>query len=103
MSQTLSLRANSKDEFECFVTQTERYLDEVVIEGSDQELFIASYLSGHFSLVVSWAELQEDWALEHLSKSMLTNLNTAFLQKELPEEEQKQVLFLWGNLTNSIT
>ncbi|MFT4993775.1 MAG: hypothetical protein ACI965_000796, partial [Paraglaciecola sp.] len=26
MSQTLSLRANSKDEFECFVTQTEHYL-----------------------------------------------------------------------------
>ena len=103
MAQSISLRANSKEEFECFVIQTERYLDEVVIEGSDQELFIASYLSGHFSLVVSWAELQKEWALDRLDHSMLTNLNTAFSDNELAEEEQKQVLFLWKNLTNTDT
>jgi hypothetical protein len=98
MPLSISTPGNSKDDFEQKGAQIERYLDDVVIEGSDQELFIASYLSGHFSLMVSRAELEKDWAHGGLNQLMLASLNAAFSQNELPDEEQKQVFFLWEKL-----
>lgn len=102
MQQSISVPANSKDDFERFVAQTECYLDDVVIEGSDQELFIASYLSGHFSLVVSRVELQKNWDINHLNQIMLESLSSVFAQNELLEEDQKQVLVLWKKLTDTV-
>ncbi|MFT5676796.1 MAG: hypothetical protein ACI808_002745 [Paraglaciecola sp.] len=90
----------TSSECESFIEQTQEYLDTVVINGSDHELFIASYLTGHFALVVGQAQVEKDAAGEqmsivHLNGLMLNSLDSAFLQNELEKDEQKQVLSLW--------
>ena len=102
MTQLHSIAKDDQGKFSAFVAQTEKYLDEVVIDGSDQDLFIASYFTGHFSVVASLADIKKDWSLEGLNIAILASLGSAFSQNELAEEDQEQVFALWEKLTGTI-
>lgn len=78
-----------------FIQQTESYLDQVVEHGNDQELFIASYLQGHFAVVAGQSQVQQMTQVAQLSELMDTSLTTAFANNELGADDQKQVLSLW--------
>ncbi|MFT4937456.1 MAG: hypothetical protein ACI88A_000471 [Paraglaciecola sp.] len=98
--------SSTPSECESFVEQTQAYLDAVVVNGSDQELFIASYLTGHFALVVGQAQVDQDSAgeqmsIKYLNVLMLNSLEAAFLENELEKDEQKQVLGLWKKMTHN--
>lgn len=89
---------------ESFIEQAQVYLDGVVVNGSDHELFIASYLTGHFAVVVGQAQIENDTALDKMSmprlnEMMLNSLHAAFLNNELEKAEQHHVLELWDKIT----
>ena len=81
-----------------FIQKTERYLDQVVEHGNDQQLFIASYLQGHFAVVAGQSQVQQMTLIEQLAKLMNTSLTAAFENKELALDDQDQVLYLWKTL-----
>jgi hypothetical protein len=81
-----------------FIQQTERYLDKVVEHGDDQELFIASYLQGHFAVAAGQSQVQHMTQVEQLSNLMDTSLSSAFSNNELAADDQKQMLSLWQSL-----
>jgi hypothetical protein len=84
--------------FNQFVCVVEKYFDSVVEQGTDHELFISGYLSGHFSLVVSQAEQQHEFILAALDRRMQASLSAAFEDQELIQQDQKDVLQLWHRL-----
>lgn len=86
--------------FELFVANVETAFDTVVTEGTDHELFIAGYLSGHFSLVVSHAQQLQEYHLELLYNRMKHSLNNAFADNELIAADQSDVWQLWNKLYN---
>ncbi|TRY29624.1 YfcL family protein [Aliiglaciecola sp. M165] len=86
--------------FNHFVDQAEAKLDEVVVSGSDDELFIASYLHGHFSLAVSQVLQSDNICLNILNDVLLSNLNDAFANKELEQRDQHKVFTLWSDIKN---
>ena len=81
--------------FESIVDKIQDYMDSMVDEGSDQDLFIAGYLSGHFSLVVSQCQLNGNQTREELNKVMGESLQSAFSNGELEETDQKDALEFW--------
>lgn len=87
-----------KQTFSLFVDDVQTELDKVVLKGSDQQLFIASYLTGHFSLLHSHAKSNDDYSFEAIDDYMISSLNVAFANKELAEADQQQVLDLWQQL-----
>ena len=88
----------TKQAFDDFVDSTQAYLDSVVIDGSDQELFIASYLTGHFSLVGSNALGLDDFSLDTLNTYMLKSLEKAYAKNEVLGQDQIEVSALWEKL-----
>ncbi len=80
------------------IAEIEALLDDVVNHGSDDELFIASYLQGHFAVEARQLEMREDASLELLNEKMLSSLETAFKNNELESEDAKQVKALWARL-----
>tara|TARA_R110001632_G_scaffold8686_6_gene34462 strand:+ start:73785 stop:74093 length:309 start_codon:yes stop_codon:yes gene_type:complete len=88
----------TKQAFDDFVDSTQAYLDSVVIDGSDQELFIASYLTGHFSLVGSNALGLDDFSLDTLNTYMLKSLENAYAKNEVLGQDQIEVSALWEKL-----
>lgn len=87
-----------KQTFFDFVDRVQSELDKVVQQGSEQELFIASYLTGHFSLLHRDAQYNDDYSMQAVDDYMISSLNVAFANKELAEAEQQQVLDLWQQL-----
>lgn len=92
---TTNIQANA---LASFIQKTEVYLDQVVEHGNDQELFIASYLQGHFAVEAGQSQVQGMSQVEQLSELMHTSLSQAFANNELEADDQKQVLTLWQNL-----
>ena len=88
----------TKQAFDDFVDSTQAYLDSVVIDGNDQELFIASYLTGHFSLVGSNALRLDDFSLDTLNTYMLESLEKAYVNKEVLGQDKIEVSALWQQL-----
>ena len=80
------------------IAEIEASLDDVVNHGSDDELFIASYLQGHFAVEARQLEMREDASLELLNEKMLSRLESAFKNNELESEDAKQVKALWARL-----
>lgn len=81
-----------------FAAKVEHYLDSIVDTGTEQELFIAGYLHGHFSLVVSQIESDGNDDKQRLDSAMLNSLQQAFEQGELEQDDQQQVFALWQKL-----
>lgn len=88
---------NTHDAFEQLVDTIQNKFDQVVEHGSDQELFVAGYLSGHFSLVVSQCQLQGEEHIDALNKGMLESLDKAFANGELEEPDQQDVKAFWSD------
>ena len=84
-----------QNELSYFIQQTENYLDQVVEHGNDQELFIASYLQGHFAVEAGQSQVQGMTQIAQLSELMKTSLDNAFANNELVADDQAQVLDLW--------
>lgn len=85
-------------ELASFIQKTERYLDEVVGHGNDQQLFIASYLQGHFAVVAGQSQVKQMTQVAQLAGLMDTSLTAAFDNNELVADDQQQVLSLWQTL-----
>lgn len=84
--------------FEEKVNVIEHKLDSVVDTGSDDELFYASYLQGHFSVVASLLLQTNEPSMLDLNAKMQTSLNNAFENNELEKPDQHHVLNLWENM-----
>ena len=67
----------------------------MVNTGSDQELFIASYLQGHFAVMAGQSQVQNMQSVAQLDGLMQQSLTRAFDSQELDPEDQKQVKALW--------
>ncbi len=80
------------------IAQIEEKLDDVVNHGSDDDLFIASYLQGHFMVVARPLEVQPDATTETLDEGMRRSFTAAFRNRELDEVDQDKVLALWQRL-----
>jgi len=81
--------------FESKVDSIQEFLDSMVDTGSDQELFIAGYLNGHFSLVVSQCQLADNLSMTAVDKVMLESLKSAFDNNELEPQDQQAVYDFW--------
>ena len=80
------------------IAEIEASLDDVVNHGSDDELFVASYLQGHFAVESRQLEMREDASIAMLNDKMVESLNEAFANNELESEDAKQVKALWDRL-----
>jgi hypothetical protein len=76
-------------------------LESFIADGSDQELFIASYLHGHFDLAIVKAEKadvavtpDESARILFLEQALIEQLQLAFDNNELENNDQIEVLNL---------
>lgn len=76
----------------------EEALDGVVDQGDDDDLFIASYLQGHFAVIARQQEMESGATLTTLNDAMQGSLQAAFENKELEEADQHKVSTLWQRL-----
>jgi hypothetical protein len=76
-------------------------LDNVVDTGSDEELFYASYLQGHFAVIARPLEAQADATITTLQQQMADSLAAAFANKELEPQDQTHVENLWQRLNTT--
>ncbi|WP_339724610.1 YfcL family protein [uncultured Paraglaciecola sp.] len=91
----MTLSKQAANELTLFIQKTENYLDQVVENGNDQELFIASYLQGHFAVAAGQSQVRNMTQITQLNELMETSLDTAFDNNELAADDQQQVLNLW--------
>ena len=73
------------------VDTIEAQLDMIVDSGTDDELFIASYFHGHFSLAVSQVPDNIDDKMVCLRQPLTATLNDAFVNRALEDEDQKKI------------
>ena len=93
---------------ECrFIEQTDKmqaHLDSFIADGSDHELFIASYLHGHFDVAVAnvekLIEKGEENPIPTLHSTLQTQLKSAFENNELSDQDANQVTELFDFLFN---
>lgn len=76
----------------------EAALDDVVNYGSDEELFIASYLQGHFAVEAKQLEMDASASLSLLDSNMNASLGKAFANNELEPDDAALVRALWQRL-----
>lgn len=76
----------------------EAALDDVVNYGTDEELFIASYLQGHFAVEAKLLEMNPSASLSLLDNKMHESLDNAFSNNELEPSDAAQVRALWQRL-----
>lgn len=102
MSQSPQQQSKNQMHFESQLDEIQQYLDKVVDDGTDQELFISGYLSGHFSLVASQCCLNNMMTLSQLDEQLQLSLRSAFASGELETKDQAQVLAFWQNLLTQV-
>ncbi|MDC8830631.1 YfcL family protein [Alteromonas gilva] len=88
-------------QFVTLVEKIDQSLDAVVDHGSDDELFIASYLQGHFAVEARKLELDSTANLTQLASNMQHSLDQAFSNNELEKADQQAVFTLWQKLLAS--
>lgn len=94
--------ANASTEVVEAIAKIESALDDVVNHGSDDELFIASYLQGHFAVESRQLEMQQDATLTLLNTQIRDSLESAFANNELETDDAKQVSALWERLFSQV-
>ena len=80
------------------VDTIEAQLDMIVDSGTDDELFIASYFHGHFSLAVSQVPEDVDDKMVFRRQTLTANLNDAFVNRELEATDQQKIWTLLERL-----
>ncbi|ALS97710.1 YfcL family protein [Lacimicrobium alkaliphilum] len=88
----------TEQQFIAYIEEIEQHFHQTVAEGSEQELFVSSYLNGHFDLMVSRALNLGIYSTEALDKAVRESLQQAFDNKELEPDDQQQVIRLWQRL-----
>lgn len=88
----------TEQQFIAYIEEIEQHFYQVVAEGSDQELFVSSYLNGHFDLMVSRAMNMGIYSAWALDKAVRESLQQAFDNQELEPADQQQVISLWQRL-----
>ncbi|NDV91925.1 YfcL family protein [Alteromonas sp. 345S023] len=83
------------------IANIEAALDDVVNHGSDDELFIASYLQGHFAVESRQVEMQDDATMDTLNERVLASLESAFANNELDEGDAVLVSAMWQRLMSA--
>jgi hypothetical protein len=86
--------------FEKAVEQCQERFDSVVEYGTDEDLFISSYLAGHFDLIVGQAFIHQDYVFDNLNHQLINSLNTAFISDNLTADEQEKTMQLWQILSS---
>lgn len=88
-----------------FLEKTDKmqaHLDSFIVDGSDQELFIASYLHGHFDIAVAnvekLIESGDNNPLASLQQILEKQLIDAFENNELSTLDAEQVTQLFNTL-----
>lgn len=69
------------------------YIESMVENGNDQELFISAYVNGHFDLAVARCLESPGASLSTLDQHMRTSLESA--QEELDGDDFKQAMRFW--------
>ena len=87
-----------KQRFEEAIELCQQRFDSVVDNGTDEELFLSSYLCGHFDLIVGQAFLQQNYSLEDVNIKVLESVNAASGDDNLSEDELDQIIELWSQL-----
>ncbi|WP_420933242.1 YfcL family protein [Alteromonas sp. A081] len=80
------------------IAKIEAALDDVVNHGDDDELFIASYLQGHFAVESRQLEMKENASIAQLDENMMLSLERAFANNELEKGDATLVKALWNRL-----
>lgn len=98
-----------KNSLENYFDQVEAFLDSFIENGNEQELFVSSYLHGHFSVVAAGVLLSEQQMImftnnaddnkvcrsthyQDVLKNLLSkSINTAIANLELSNEDAVQV------------
>ncbi|TDF39829.1 hypothetical protein EYS14_10055 [Alteromonadaceae bacterium M269] len=92
-----------KQIFEQAVEQCQLKFDSYVESGTDEELFLSSYLCGHFDLVVGQAFINNQYSLEQLNTALLDSLKSAFEDDNMSAGEREQLLDLWQGLYRGLS
>lgn len=95
-------QVKASDYFVQAVETIDSALDGVVDHGSDDELFIASYLQGHFAVEARKLELDDSASVEKLNDMMHQSLNQAFANNELEPADQQAVFALWQKMLSAL-
>lgn len=83
-------------QFEQFLQQCESFLDSYIDAGSEQELFVSSYIHGHFSVVAASFHNLDDYSeLEQLvlafQQQLKQGIDNAIANNELSSEDAEHV------------
>jgi hypothetical protein len=84
-------------QYQDFVDTMMTLFDAMVDSGSDEELFASGYLSGHFSLAVAAVERDNKLSVSALLQCFNCQLESAFNENELSEDDQAFVENCWNN------
>lgn len=91
----------TEQQFIEYIEGIEQHFHQTVAEGTEQELFVSSYLNGHFDLMVSRALNMNIYSVDSLDQAIQQSLQQAFDNNELEPADQQQVIDLWQRLSNS--
>ncbi|GGD67327.1 YfcL family protein [Lacimicrobium alkaliphilum] len=90
----------TEEQFVQHIEEIEQHFHQTIAQGSEQELFISSYLNGHFDLMVSRALNMGIYNTEALDQAIRQSLQKAFDNSELEPDDQQQVITLWQRLSD---
>lgn len=93
---------STKEQLHHYLDQKENFLDQFIDSGSDQALFVASYIHGHFSVVAAnivkalSQENSEQYTFEQYRETFISMLNAsvqrAIDNNELDNKDAEQVI-----------
>ncbi|NMH61298.1 YfcL family protein [Alteromonas ponticola] len=89
------------NQLETQIEAIESKLDAVVDTGSDDDLFVASYLRGHFDLIACKLLAMPQADIIELNEHVRASLDQAFAKGELESHDQQKVGRLWEALIAS--
>lgn len=81
-----------------FETRIFELIDDLVENGTDDELFASGYLQGHLTVAVAEAEMADQHSLDQLSLRVQDSLDKAIAAGELSPADQVLVRNLWLRL-----
>lgn len=85
------------------VDAIDEFLFEPVENGSEDDLFIASYLHGHFSVVAAGVADDHQSPLSAMDEGMKSSLEKAFSNNEVTLEDAEKVSALWRKVVTKFS
>lgn len=97
----MTIPPKAPQEVNQLINSIEQSLDDVVNHGDDDELFIASYLQGHFAVIARQVEMEAAATIAMLDREIKASLALAFENNELETDDQQKVYALWARFSQS--